>query len=314
MPEFQCAVASRERDDDLFATASQVRRWLLIEVRGAWGRDAVNDTALAEHVTPQWQQSLRAAGIRPIAIRRDLRKTAGDGETSGAAQMFFVETGHGPNRPGRIWHRTVTDLADVADVAVPTGEIPADDVESGPGSPGSGWDRHEGQLHLVCTHGRHDSCCATFGRPLVRHLRTSAVAESVWECSHVGGDRFAANLVVLPDGLYFGRVSADDADALLERLLRDELDLDHYRGRSTQSFEAQAAEQFLRRELGLTGIGDIVEIVRGDGLHHRMTLATGEVLSVTIARELVIAPTPLTCQGSPGAGSPVFHLVAITPV
>ena len=30
----------------------------------------------------------------------------------------------------------------------------------------------------------------------------------VWECSHVGGDRFAANVLVLPHGLLYGRVTA----------------------------------------------------------------------------------------------------------
>src|SRR6478752_7365342 len=28
----------------------------------------------------------------------------------------------------------------------------------------------------------------------------------VWECSHIGGDRFAPNVLVLPHGLYYGRV------------------------------------------------------------------------------------------------------------
>lgn len=120
--------------------------------------------------------------------------------------------------------------------------------------------------------------------------------------------------MVLPHGLYFGRVDAAHADELLEGLARGELDLDHYRGRSSQSFEAQAAEQLLRRELGLTGIADVVEIVRGDRLNHQITIATGEVFSVDITRELVVSPTPLTCNGAPGASSPVFRLLAINRV
>ena len=35
-----------------------------------------------------------------------------------------------------------------------------------------------------------------------------APASTTWEVSHIGGDRFAANLLVLPEGLYYGRVVA----------------------------------------------------------------------------------------------------------
>ena len=55
MVEFQCAVAARQRDEPLFATASQVHRWLLVEVRGAWGRDAVADSDLARYATAEWR-------------------------------------------------------------------------------------------------------------------------------------------------------------------------------------------------------------------------------------------------------------------
>ena len=75
--------------------------------------------------------------------------------------------------------------------------------------PGGGWEHVQESLILVCTNGRHDQCCANLGRPLVRALRDSPWADRVWECSHIGGDRFAANVVVLPDSLYFGRVEPD---------------------------------------------------------------------------------------------------------
>src|SRR3546814_4969337 len=61
------------------------------------------------------------------------------------------------------------------------------DTAPGVGEPGP---EH---LHLVCTNGRHDPCCADFGRPVVRALRAAGV--EVMESSHVGGDRFAANIV-----------------------------------------------------------------------------------------------------------------------
>ena len=54
-------------------------------------------------------------------------------------------------------------------------------------------------LVAVCAHGKHDQCCAVRGRSA-----TAAIAaqypELTWECSHLGGDRFAAAMLVLPEG------------------------------------------------------------------------------------------------------------------
>jgi hypothetical protein len=72
----------------------------------------------------------------------------------------------------------------------------------------------------------------------------------VWECSHLGGDRFAGNLLVLPDGLGFGRVEPENAPALLDNLAAGDLDLDLMRGRATFPMAVQYAEIHLRRELG----------------------------------------------------------------
>ena len=34
----------------------------------------------------------------------------------------------------------------------------------------------------------------------------------MWQSSHIGGDRFAGNVVFLPEGLYYGRVEPAEAD------------------------------------------------------------------------------------------------------
>ena len=55
----------------------------------------------------------------------------------------------------------------------------------------------------------------------------------MWECSHIGGDRFAANMVVLPDSLFFGRMTAPEAEALLDSHADGQIRLEWFRGRST---------------------------------------------------------------------------------
>jgi hypothetical protein len=79
----------------------------------------------------------------------------------------------------------------------------------------------------------------------------------VYECSHLGGHRFAANVLVLPDGLCFGRLDARSAPALAGELEAGRLPLEHLRGRSGLAPEEQASEILIRRELGLTGLDDL---------------------------------------------------------
>jgi hypothetical protein len=79
----------------------------------------------------------------------------------------------------------------------------------------------------------------------------------VWESSHYGGDRFAGNLVCLPHGLYYGRLSPEDALTVVDGYEAGTIDLDHYRGRAGEPFAAQAAEHFLRETEGLLGIDDV---------------------------------------------------------
>ena len=105
---------------------------------------------------------------------------------------------------------------------------------------------HSEPVLAVCTHGRHDKCCAERGRPVAAGL-AKAFPDQTWEASHIGGDRFAANLLVLPHGLYFGRLEADTARGVARLLAAGELDLDHLRGRSGLATPLQAAEAALRR-------------------------------------------------------------------
>ena len=53
----------------------------------------------------------------------------------------------------------------------------------------------------------------------------------VWECSHLGGDRFAANALVLPHGFYYGQVPGDGAD-LVAAHSRGQVALPWLRGRA----------------------------------------------------------------------------------
>jgi (2Fe-2S) ferredoxin len=136
-----------------------------------------------------------------------------------------------------------TELVDLDLEAVGRGQLPT-------GAQGAlHWEEVAGPVYGICTHGRHDACCAERGRPVCQAL--SAVRpEETWEVSHVGGDRFAPNLVVLPEGLYYGRLTPESVPDVVALHEEGRLDLDRLRGRSSYPMPAQYAEIALRRHLG----------------------------------------------------------------
>ncbi len=151
-------------------------------------------------------------------------------------------------------------------------------------------------LFLVCTHGKHDRCCSRFGRPLYDDVCEQVEDGWAWQSSHVGGDRFAGNLVCLPHGIYYGRVGRGDAVGVLDAHLEGWIAMGRYRGRSAHPFAAQAAERDVREATGLRGIdelrlrstevdGDVVHVVfedvagRGHGRVVRVELGPEELLT-----------------------------------
>ena len=191
----RCATESLARDEPLVGTASRVQRWLVVEQPGAWGaRPSSTATSPAEVAAPL------VAHARSHRVRVLLARRPGDMRHDGDRRVFLAHTG-----AERRWIEQL-----VVPAARPERLL---DIDLGPlafpDPPGLGEPGPAG-LALVCTNGRHDPCCADKGRPVVRALAAAGVPD-VWESSHVGGDRFAANVVCLPDGVYYGRVEPDEA-------------------------------------------------------------------------------------------------------
>jgi hypothetical protein len=220
------------------------RAWLLIECDGPWAAEAT-ETALP---TPLAKLALSAdeLGIRVQLIRRPSRavppgrgdRARGEGGADDGARaenarrdgaavpVVFAAWTAGP----APWARRIGagDLGQRTLTAIAAGEAPDGAAESGP-------------LFLVCTHGRRDRCCARFGVPLAREL-AAGHPDEVWESTHVGGHRFAANLVILPHGLYYGPVDAATARGAIGAYARGVITARGYRGRAGQPVEAQEAD------------------------------------------------------------------------
>jgi hypothetical protein len=227
-----CAEISRQNAEPLAATASRVDNWILVEYRGLWGHDAIRSSALPHAVKRHLRERARARPLTKLLfIRRTERRRHG---------TLAIYWGSSPERGACLYRREVERYEDLLEL---------DFVSPGPPV--------DHPLLLVCTHGKHDPCCARNGRPLYTALRNGLDEDWVWQVSHIGGDRFAGNLVCLPQGLYFGRVGAADAWPLLEDYLGGTLRLEHYRGRSCYTLPVQAAERRVREVARLDGIDDV---------------------------------------------------------
>ena len=283
----------------MLGTASIVRSWLLVEQPGSWGRDALLESRLPVTVARQLVERGERHRVRALLVRRPdrTRVTAG-------RRCFAISS----RRPAPwIEEMRFDDPADLLDV---------DFAALGAGQrlgPGFGADRTD-PLYLVCTNGRHDPCCAQLGRPVLRAL----ASDSVWESSHLGGERFAGNLVCFPHGVYFGRVDPSNAAAIAQGYAAGTIDLDHYRGRAGDSFVIQAAEYFLRREEGLLGVDDVTAVGRlrlDAGLSAvDFTTTDGRRFEVHVAVTPAAEARRLTCAVATLQRPPTFALVDLFPL
>lgn len=129
----------------------------------------------------------------------------------------------------------------------------------------------------VCTHGKHDRCCAKHGQALFTRLRELArdVDFEVVESSHLGGHRFAGTCLDLAPGhpaRMYGRLQQEEAEPLFRHLVENRIWLARYRGRCDLESGGQIAEA---QALALGARGTIT--VTSDEAHRRRaTWADGE--------------------------------------
>jgi hypothetical protein len=291
-----CATLSRALEEPLYGTASRVRGWVLLEQPGPWGREAVTESRLDRDLAQALDRKAAAAHLRLLLIRRPGR---------GASRPHACFVAH-TSRAGRWLERCQLD--DPAELlALDMAKVVAGE------RPGFGEEATD-PVYLVCTNGRHDRCCATYGRPAALTLAASH-GELVWESSHVGGDRFAGNLVCLPGGHYFGRVGPDEAERVVGLHGKGVLDLDHYRGCCIDPPVVQAAEWFARTGTGLPGVGDLdlAGHRRLDGDLHEVRFGRpgGPVVAVRLRAARTAEPRLLTCHSTRAEPPPTFTLVEL---
>ena len=223
-----------------------------------------------------------AAGVRPMLVRRP-------GRSNDAARGWWFVDSLARTEVKGTW-ATAQDVERILDLV---DRDRASAVEQA--TPAE-------TMILVCTHSKHDVCCAVRGRPIAADLAARRPG-IVWECSHLGGDRFAGNLAILPDSTFYGGLDAVDVERLVEDHLNGDLTLENYRGSGLHPAPAQAAVAELLRRAGSRRHGDVSVVgVQGvgTGLWEVVLAGRGELPAHTVftVERHWRAPDKLTCLGA----------------
>jgi hypothetical protein len=217
--------------EPLWGTAESVDVWLCLEYKPVWRAKALADNDLGAPTRTWLAETLRSlteAGfkVRPQFIRQpDLDRSDTRLLVAFQGQVYeFSGQGY-----GFLENLDLTALLShperLADVATSLDE----------------------PRYLVCTNGQRDLCCARFGLPVYTALR-ELVGDRVWQVTHLGGHRFAPNVLVVPSGCVYGRVSEQSLAAFLKLTEAGDTDFSRLRGRSCYPGIVQAAEASLGRQ------------------------------------------------------------------
>lgn len=191
----RCSVVWSAAGVPAWGTAPRAGFWVCLEAPGPWGAKAATS---ARAVDPAVGAPLEALaeemGGRLLLIRQAARNTVG-------GEPLTVLVAGGFPEGGWLARFEVGDAAELVAWLTAWREAGTPRPEDAGTDP----------VLLVCTHAKRDQCCALEGRPILDALAGELGPDALWECSHLGGHRFAPTTLLLPTGQVLGRVGAEDA-------------------------------------------------------------------------------------------------------
>ena len=231
-----CSEVAKAGNVSPVGTAVQVDLWLLIEYSRPWKPKAVEDNELSAEVVSRLMALPEAAHALGRRLRVQFIKQSTSDHRDKPYVIVVDGRVAGP-RAVRGELKSFTDLLlldaeGLCALSLPDNFAPAPLLEP---------------QYLVCTNGQRDLCCARFGLPLYEALRME-FGDAIWQTTHIGGHRYAPNLLCLPSGLVYGFVAPETGVDFVRDIEAGRVHADQLRGRSCYSKEIQAAETFLRRE------------------------------------------------------------------
>ena len=278
----RCSNLARESGEPMLGSAPVARRWMLIEHPGPWTKDHLETPGIAGPVARAIETACAELQGRSLLMRRPGRQEPGQ-----APSWYAVDTAHGTSVSG-TWRTSDDLLSAVAALGAPLAQS---ETLAEP-------------MLLVCTQGTRDACCALRGRPVTAAL-AKVWPDEVWECTHLGGHRFAGTFISMPDGTCFGTVDLADAVDVVRAHRSGEVDTTHLRGLARYSAAVQAATGSVLAAHGPAPITaarpGTVDVV-SETVTHVEVIGDDPLPDTTWVevRAEALPPAPLSCGKGPG--------------
>lgn len=237
--ELFCAEQTKLLGEPIFGTATPVTTWFLLEYRLPWREKATTDNDLPDEVQDFLNQQLTGIpGSRLLFIKNENQDTD-------HFRLFVVRS---DEKSPQLYDLTIGRYEDL---------LAIDFMGLSEGLEAFKPYLREEPIYVVCSNGRRDKCCARYGLPMAQALHQIA-GDDVWQASHMGGHRYAPNVIVFPSCANYGLMEPTHSLAIVEATAAGEIfDLEFYRGRNYYDPAVQAADYFLRSARDLFGFCDL---------------------------------------------------------
>jgi hypothetical protein len=265
--EYSC-YSSVAAGEPLAGSGTQASHWLLLEYDTPWRGRALKESDLPAPIKQRllaFEAEVEGGRVQFIRDQTGVRQEP----------RLILARADQPDRPLQQLNLTgYQDLLDLDLASLFNQPVPAD--------------QRIDPILIVCINGMRDLCCAREGTAAFQAL-AALEPERVFQTTHIGGHRFAANAIWLPYGINYGRLQSKGASELLAMMSQDQISLPNFRGRTTTPKPAQAAEFFLRQQGNWLGVHDLaLRSIEGQQPHWQVTFdihTTGDTATVEVQLE-----------------------------
>ncbi|MCW5873651.1 MAG: hypothetical protein KIS88_03285 [Anaerolineales bacterium] len=285
-----CSLESENLNESLHGTAPKAQVWFALEYSGRWEHKAWEqssvDAAIKAHVDMQLAQT---PGARLLLIRQKDRTPR--------LRFFAAVLGDAP----ALYKFELAGYEELLGLDLVSIAARAEQYQP---------QRTDEPILLVCTNGQRDACCVLHGIAVYNALHAQ-FGPVVWESSHHGGHRFAANILALPSGRSYGRLRAHNATTVAQAIAEGNVPVQYCRGYTAWPEPAQAAELLLRQQLGHTAATGIRLLESQPGGENRWTVrlqAADAEHSLTVER-VEGAPVHASCGDEKTTPTVEYRLV-----
>ncbi|HMJ46664.1 MAG TPA: sucrase ferredoxin [Ferruginibacter sp.] len=218
-----CSINSINRAEKIYGTATTAINYILIEYNRAWGKNPILESEIPETIKSFLFKEIENKVFSKIVLIKKSNNTS-----LNTINLFAIN-----NREVNpfINHIIIDNYWDILNINI--SELFSNSTVINK------------SLYLVCTNGKKDKCCSKFGLPIYNQM--SLILDNVWQCTHIGGDRFAPNVIHFPYSHFYGHLKLDTLHEFIQKTSENQIYIRSYRGRGCYNANAQIAEYYLRK-------------------------------------------------------------------